>query len=446
MPKTTVKPPGERVQRFLAKLPRQPGWNFSDLEDVRQTAKCDHSLSSIVWAAMLGLVTNKPTLRDVETQTQSLGRWGRKLVPEPISDTTLHTELTRLDEAGLKEKLIAQVRGMKRQKRLAPVGLPCGVATIDGKNLATLSHYAAGSGHKRTKETEKWAPKDVASLGGAPYWLMPAVRVTLTSAEAKPCIYQHPLAPGQGEQTVDRKVVEALHRAYGRSDLIDILDFDAGFTSLSLADYINELGYGYVFGLKANQLTLYGKVRRVLQAQIDGEAPEATTLWERRNGKRIRRLLYRTDALLGATTTAGTWNHLRQTWLVRQETQGADGTITIEDRYFISSLLWNRLGPAQILLLVRGHWGVENDTFNSLDVQWREDHAPWCTQGRAIWNLGWLRIMAYNVVQLLRRRTLRLKSETARPSEIPTWRNVFAWLTQVILAPLPEMQSVFALD
>jgi hypothetical protein len=402
--------------------------------------------ASVVWASLLGLIANKPTLRDVETQTARLNVWGRTLVPESISDTTLHTELQRLDDVGLRAKLIAQVRGMHRKKRLRPLHLPCGVATMDGKNLATLQHDAAGSGHKRTQETDKWAPKDATLLGGAPYWLMPALRVTLTSAEAKPCIYQQPLEPGQGEETAAPDVVRALHEAYGRSGLVEVMDFDAGFTSLALAHTIDELGYAYVFGLKANQPTLYGQARRALRQKADTEAPEAQTPWERRNGRAIRRSLYRTDALLGTSTTAGRWDHLRQAWLVRQETRDADGTILVEDRYFISSLLSRRLRPEQILVLVRGHWGVENDTFNSLDLQWREDQAPWCTQGRSIWVLGWLRIMAYNVVQLLRRRTLRRKSETPCPSSIPTWRNVFALIAQAMLAPLPSLQPVQTLD
>ena len=65
--------------------------------------------------------------------------------------------------------------------------------------------------------------------------------------------------------------------------------------------------------------------------------------------------------------------------------------------------------PSQILLLVRQHWAVENDCFNSLDLQWHEDAAPWCTRGTATWALGLLRLMAYNTAQLMRRRKLRPK-------------------------------------
>jgi hypothetical protein len=438
-----VSPSFERVQRFLVKLPLQPGWNFSKLCDARQAAKCRYPITTVVWAGIIGFIANKPTLRDVEAQTADLNAFGRRLVPERISDTTLHHEFQRLDEAGLREQLIAHVRALHRQKRLVPFGVPCGVATFDGKNLATLNHHAAGSGHRRSQHTEKWARTDTDGLGGMPYWLMPAIRVTLTSAEAKPCIDQHALLPGEGEETVAEAVVRGVDGAYRRSGLIEVMDFDAGFTSLGLANVVDELGYAYVFGLKGNQPTLYGAARRALVKKADTDAPEAQTAWERRNGNRIRRSLYRTTALGGMETTAGLWTHLRQAWLVRQETLDSEDRLTLEDRYFITSLLWNRLRPMDILNLVRGHWGVENDTFNSLDLQWREDHGPWCTQGRAVWVLGWLRLMAYNVVQLLRRKTLRKKTAPPHARILP-WRQIFTLIAQVLVVPWSEETLVQA--
>jgi hypothetical protein len=384
-------------------------------------------MASIVWALELGLMANRPTLRDVEQLTEDCRGYARALVPQRISDTTMAAELCRMDEAELLERLCKQVREYGRKKQLAPVFVPVGIATVDGKNLATLDHHAQGSGHKRSSQTAKWAPPE-GDMPGKPYWLMPALRVTLSSAEATPCIYQEPLLPGEGEETAGPRVVDALHREYGRSSLFEVLDFDAGFASLALADQINKLGYAYIIGLKDNQPSLYAQAQETLGRQALTQAPEAQTDWERRNGRRIRRLLYRTNDLLGFETTAGCWRHLRQVWWVRQETVHADGHVEVEDRYFLSSLLWHRLSPAQILWTVRRHWAVENDTFNSLDLQWREDQAPWCTQGRSIWVLGLLRLMAYNVVQLLRKRQLRPKRMTGEQKPPAPWRAVFGWV------------------
>ena len=74
---------------------------------------------------------------------------------------------------------------------------------------------------------------------------------------------------------------------------------------------------------------------------------------------------------------------------------------------------------------MRNHWGIENDTFNSLDLQWWEDNRRWCTQGNAIWVLGLLRLMAYNLVQYLRKRHLRLKDDKGNWRTPPSWRITF---------------------
>ena len=351
----------ERVQNFLIKKRNKPGWDFADAPDPRKEGMVDHQMPSIIWSLELGLIANHLTLRDVEAMTKELAPWARKLVPASISDTTLDTEARRLDDLYLLDKLVRQVRGMHRSKMLRPFGLPSGVVTVDGKNLATLEHNAEGSGHERSTENEKWHRKNKAGQDSTDeYYLMPVLRAMLTSAEAKPCIHQMRLPAGTGESSNCREFVDALHRAYGRSGMFEVLDFDAGLTSLETADHINALGYGYVFGLKGNQPELFAEAQRLLVWKAIEEEPEAETGWERRSGKRIRRRLWRTDEMRGFVNSVGTWSHLRQTWLVKQETEHADGTVEVEDRYFITSLTRNRLSPYQILTLVRGHWGVES--------------------------------------------------------------------------------------
>ena len=421
-------PLNERVQRFLAKRAKkkEKGWDYSDAPDERQQGKVEHGMEHVLWSLELGLTSNQPTLRDVEEMTEKLGHWTRPLIPERISDTTLDTEARRLDQDYLHSKLVFRVRDLYRSKMLAPVGLPCGVATVDGKNLATLNHDAGGTGHARSTENTKWHKgKEEEKQSGKDYFLMPALRTTLTSAEAKPCIYQIPLPPGVGESTMFSEMVDGLHTAYGRSGMIGIIDTDAGLTSLANADYVDELGYGYIFGLKGNQPELFAEAKALLLPMIEAREPEAETPWERRSGKQIRRRLWRTNEMSGIENSVGKWTHLRQTWLVRQETRDADDRVEIEDRYFITSLLWNFLKPRQVLLTVRNHWSVENDTFNSLDLQWREDSGPWCTMETSIWTLGVLRMMAYNTAQVLRRRRLRKKNEDGSLKAPMSWRSLF---------------------
>ena len=425
----TVSSKRARVYRFLRRNLSKRGWDFSEIPDKRQQKKVKHSLNSIVWAILWGLIGNRRTLRDVEEMTQSLGPWASQHVPEPISDTTLDTEARRLDQDALHNQLIQQIRDWHRAKMLKPCQLPTGIVTIDGKNLATVSHDAQGSAHQRSSETAKWAK---AGSTDASYYLMPALRATLTSAEAKPAIFQLPLPPGTGESTSLRPFVQQLDDAYGQSHLFDILDMDAGLTSLENANAIHSYGYQYIFGLKENQPLLLQQAQSVLLPRTYQTAPNAQTDWECRNGKKIRRQLWRTSHVNGFETSAGRWTHLTQIWLVVQETQHPNGTIDIEDRYFLTSIPWHRFTPSQILLAVRNHWAVENDTFNSLDLQWREDHGPWCTRGKAVWSLGVLRLMAYNVVQFLRKRHLKQRNAKGQWLKHLRWRSMFEILRDVI--------------
>jgi len=72
---------------------------------------------------------------------------------------------------------------------------------------------------------------------------------------------------------------------------------------------------------------------------------------------------------------------------------------------------------------VRNHWGIETDSNNTVDLQWLEDCGTWCTQGNAVWALGLLRRMAYNVAQYLRKRRLRRKDETGAWMSPMRWRK-----------------------
>ncbi len=421
------EPANKRVQKFLAKQMKggAKGWCYADASDPRHRGKVVHPMDTVLWSIELGLTSNQPTLRDVEEMTENLGSWARTLVPEPISDTTLDTETQRLDADYLLTKLVHRVRGFHRSQMLAPVGLPCGVATADGKNLATLPHDAGGTGHKRSKQNEKWHwSKDEEQKKGSSYFLMPALRATLTSAEAKPCIYQLPLPPGAGESTTFPEIFAGLKRAYGHGDMFRVVDGDAGLTSLGNANLIAREGYDYVLGLKGNQAELFTEANTLLLPKAAAGEPEVATPWECRNGHQVRRLLWRTDEMAGMENSVGKWTHLRQTWLVRQQTRDSRGKIEVEDRFFLTSLGWDFLTPAQILLLVRNHWGVEV-TFNSLDLQWREDAGPWCTRGTAVWALGVLRLMAHNTAQILRRRRLRKRNPDTTWAAPVSWRSLF---------------------
>jgi len=54
----------------LVKQSKTPGWDFSDAPDPRQEAQVEHKMPSLIWAYVLALISNQPTLRDVEAMTK----------------------------------------------------------------------------------------------------------------------------------------------------------------------------------------------------------------------------------------------------------------------------------------------------------------------------------------------------------------------------------------
>ena len=58
--------------------------------------------------------------------------------------------------------------------------------------------------------------------------------------------------------------------------------------------------------------------------------------------------------------------------------------------------------------------------------------APWCTKGQAIWVLGLLRVMGYNVAQMLRRKSLCPKDDQGVRSTPMSWRQLFKQIQRAL--------------
>jgi hypothetical protein len=183
------------------------------------------------------------TITVLDDMTQWLGRRG-----EGISDTSLGKLSEMLNPVLLLRALVDQVREMRSRGELKPDGLPCGVATVDGKNLATLQHHAGGAGHMRVSQNEKSC-----------WWLMPALRSVLTSAAGRRALGHWMQPPGHGETTESVPFFGWLVQTYG--ELVEIYDFDAGFTSRANFGLVDGAGYGVVMGLKGNQPELHDYTR-----------------------------------------------------------------------------------------------------------------------------------------------------------------------------------------
>lgn len=124
---------------------------------------------------------------------------------------------------------------------------------------------------------------------------------------------------------------------------------------------------GYLFAVKENQPSLYADVRLLFEWPAPGET-FATTVEHAKHGDRVEtRRLWASTALRGYSD----WPGLRQVCKV-ERTVACKGKVTTEVRYAITSL-GPTVGPARLLRLWRGHWGIENRLHYVRDVTFGED-------------------------------------------------------------------------
>lgn len=355
------------------------------------------TLEKLLQAAWVGVLVSAPTLRAVETLTERQG----KRVP----DTTLGSLLLKLRPGPFRELLAREVKAAWRSKELTSL-LPLNMVAVDGKTI--------------------WVGKEAANKycqlqdqeGVGPRYHMRMLRATFVSGPTQLCLGQAPIPADQNDMSAFTKFFAWLCKQYGRSEMMQVVSLDAGFASRKNADQIDDEQRGYLIALKTPQQELYAEATRLLSHR---RKPDAETPWERVNGTRIRRLLFRTEEMAGWNH----WHHLRQVWRVRQETE-EKGEIKIEERYFLTNLT---VGPTQgdvPLQMVRAHWGIENGNNWTMDMVWNEDDHPWVSGALEV--VSWLRLLAMNVVMRLRTRHLRSVRNRSRP-----WRDLLKFIEDVIV-------------
>jgi predicted transposase YbfD/YdcC len=391
---------------FLRRMLRKPMWSFKRfVRDRRGRQGRRWSLEVLLRSLLQGYLTNRSSLRGVERLTELSS--GKR-----IPDTTLYDLVSRFgpaEVAELRQQLQAQVRSEWRSKSLRPVGVPCGVVALDNKTVWSGSAEAAPA------EAQVVHPPDRPA-----YAQVRMIRSVLISAASKPAIDEVVIRAQTNECGMFAEVFEQLEAAYGA--VVEVYSGDAAFCSEANARLVAKANKGYIFGLKGNQPELWREANRVLGAET---VAAVTTPWEKYQGAQIRYHLYRTTELAGYLE----WGHLQQVWRIEKERVRQSGAMERENRYYVTNLHVGRFQSAQIVQVVRAHWGIENNCNWTMDVIWDEDTKVWCGRGAAIEALGLIRLMAYNLVGLWRCRYLRRRA--AQRQEKRSWQEFFDLMLQL---------------
>lgn len=380
-------------------------WWAKVLDDPRDRRGRRWRFSTLMNALWVGALSARAHLRQLESLTE---RYWRR-----ISDSTLYELLIKLPAEPLRRLLVSEVRRAWRANELSSV-LRFNVVAVDGKCIWTGRHKANDDCQRQQDEQYR----------------MMVLRAQLVSGACKPIIGQMPIAADAAEMSTFPDFLKQLLADYGRTDMLEVISLDAGMASKHNANLIHKAKRAYLISLKNPQKELVNEAQRVLSRR---RKPDAVTDWERYRGSRIRRLLYRTTEMAGYHG----WSHLKQVWRIRQETQHKSGAITVEERYYLTSLTPGQTPDADPIELVRAHWGVENCGNWTMDTQWGEDDSPWASA--AVEAVSLLRLLAYNVVMRLRTRALRTPANRRR-----RWSNLIELVTDVVVASSLSARSLFA--
>jgi len=324
---------------------------FSSLVDPRKN-QAQHDLTEMLFIALLGTLCGATTCCDLALFGRAKEALLRKiLVLEhgiPSHDT--FSRVFRIIDPDSFEKVFRRFT-----KAFATATKIKGVVALDGKTLRRA--YERGQSH------------------------MPPVMVTAWSAMARMALV-NVLAPGNNEAAGALQLIELL-QLKGCVVTADALHCHRG-----MAKAIVERGGDYVLAVKNNRPGLLRDAKAAIAAAERKKAKKVTTK-DKGHGRKETR-----TAIVASVKDMAEKHDFPGLTAVARITskRGRDKTV---QRYF---LLTRRYTPAELLHIVRQHWGIENILHWTLDVvldedqmRSRKDHAPA--------NLAVLRRLALNIAR-----------------------------------------------
>src|ERR1700682_5280176 len=327
---------------------------FSELPDPRADNAL-HDLTEILFIALMATLCGATSCTDMALFARMKAYlWQDLLVLKnglPSHDT--FSRVFRMLDPAAFEK--AFQRFMKAFAQGAKIKRPQGVIALDGKALRR--GYERGKSH------------------------MPPVMVTAWAAQTRMAL-ANVLAPNNNEAAGALQLLELL-QLKGCVVTADALHCHRG-----MAKAITERGGDYVLAVKNNQPALLRDAKAAISAAERKKAKQATTKESGHDRTETRTAIV---APVGDMAEKHNFPGLKAVARITSK-RGRDKTV---QRYF---LLTRRYKPAELLHIVRQHWGIENVLHWTLDVvldedqtRSRKDHAPT--------NLAVLRRLALNIAR-----------------------------------------------
>ena len=332
--------------------------HFQDLPDPRVNRTREHRLIDILVISVCTLLCGGEGFNDMEDFGQAKHDWFTTFLELPggiPSHDTFNRVFAALDPAAFLDCFIRWTQSLRRAVQEE-------IVALDGKAL----RRALKQGKSAPVLVSAWARENGLVLG------------------------QLQVSDKSNEITAVPELLRALELAGC------IVTVDAMGCQRNIAKEIKEADAEYVLALKGNQGKAHEEIKSYLDDAITRGAQELVqheTL-EKDHG-RIERRTYWQSAELDWFADRQKWEGLQSVGVVESRRQVGAGPVTVERRYYLTSLVPD---AGRLARAVRGHWGVENQCHWSLDVSLGEDQSR-VRAGHAAQNLGTLRRLALNLLK-----------------------------------------------
>jgi len=405
------------VRRLAGMLAaRLPELQIADVLDPRQERGKRWALPSMLNAALLGIMSGRKSLRDIEQMTADLSPTSRRQlgIKKRIPDTSLRDVICRMEMDSLRQCLHLMMASAWRRKAIEPMGLPFHMLVLDGKSTA-LPCWDDQYVQKVVHEEKHFA-----------YGLMRTITCALATAPGVPCLDALPIPAKTNEMGFFRDAVKAMLTTYGH--WFKLISYDAGACGEENARFVVHNDKHYLLRVNDERRHMM-QLQQQLFANKAVLASTEDVLAKKKNISVVRSLSLIEPLQTHDPDSVFCWTHTK-TWIKVNSKTIENGAITHEeDRYYVSSMPINMLKPEQWLLAVRLHWAVENNNHHTFDTAFKEDDFPMIKNNtKGALALLMLRRIAYSLLTLFRSVTLR--SETHR--QMP-WKDLLLWVYHLLI-------------
>lgn len=338
--------------------------HFNDVEDYRRQGSVQHRLIDILFITICAVISGANDLKAVALYAQRKQRWLINILAPANgmpSYTTFWTVFVLLAPLSLEECFVRWVQSRINTSSDSEDS----DINIDGK--ASRGTIKKGEPHSFVHIVSAWTKKHHLTLG--------QLKVDGKSNEIT--------AIPQLIDMIDIK---------GATVTIDVMGYQT-----AIAEKIVDKGGDYILALKGNQGYLSNEVENYFkQAEnidFDGVPCDAVGSKELAHGRIEKREVYATEDI-DWLPQKGEWKNIRTIIMVKSERSLKGQPISVERRYYISSLPG---GAHRTAKAIRGHWGIES-THWILDVAFREDEQN-ADAGNIAENMSLIRRLSLNLLQ-----------------------------------------------